>query len=134
MTKAIQQTATFRASPEVLYELYMNSKKHSAATGAPARLSRKVGGRFTAHGGALNGRNLLLVPGKMIVQSWRSTMFKKGDPDSILVLRFTKKPGGARVDMVHSNVPAYDHAGVRNGWPHYYWQRWAAYLKKNKNA
>ena len=130
MTKPIVQTVTFRASPAELYELYMDSRKHSAATGAPAKLSRKAGGRFTAHGPALRGRNLLLIPGRMIVQAWRSTMFKKTDADSILVLTFSKAAGGGRVDLVHANVPIQDHEGVRKGWPRYYWKPWKSYLAK----
>jgi hypothetical protein len=35
MTKAIQQSVKFKASPETLFDMYLDSKKHSAATGAP---------------------------------------------------------------------------------------------------
>jgi hypothetical protein len=44
MTPTIQQRATFPVSPKVLFELYLDSKKHAAATGAPAKISRNVGG------------------------------------------------------------------------------------------
>jgi len=128
MTDAIQQTVEFEASPKTLYSLYIDSAKHTKTTGAPAKVSAKVGGAFRAFAGALSGKNLLLVPGKMIVQSWRSTSFKKSDPDSILVLTFSKTATGARVDLVHVNVPEHDHKGVTNGWPKYYWNPWRAYL------
>ena len=128
MTRAIQQSIVFKASPKTLYEMFMDSKTHSAATGGAARMSRKVGGRFTAWNGALSGANLLLVPGTMIVQSWRSVMFKPADPDSILVITFSKVAGGTRVHLVHVNVPVQDHAGVRKGWPKYYWKPWKRYL------
>jgi uncharacterized protein YndB with AHSA1/START domain len=130
MTPAIQQSVEFSASPARLFEMYMDSKKHSAATGAPARISRKVGGAFTAWGPALQGKNLLIVPNRMVVQSWRSTMFNRGDPDSILVMTFSKTATGARVDIVHAGVPEQDHAGVTLGWPKYYWEPWRAYLAK----
>jgi uncharacterized protein YndB with AHSA1/START domain len=71
--RTIRQTATFRASPEALFDTYLSSRKHSAATGAPAVMSRKVGGRFRAHGGHLRGRNLAIVPKRLIVQSWRGS-------------------------------------------------------------
>jgi activator of HSP90 ATPase len=128
MTDAIQQTVEFEASPKTLYSLYIDSAKHTKTTGAPAKVSAKVGGVFRAFAGALSGKNLLLVPGKMIVQSWRSTSFKKSDPDSILVLTFSKTATGARVDLVNVNVPEHDHKGVTNGWPKYYWNPWRAYL------
>jgi hypothetical protein len=91
-------------------------------------MSRKVGGKFTAWGNQLRGRNLLIVPKRLIVQSWRATHWKTSDPDSILILEFSKAPGGARVDLVHVNVPPYDHKGVTQGWPKYYWKPWKKYL------
>lgn len=63
MTKPVHQSVLFRARPEDLFDIYLDSKKHSASTGAPARMSRKVGGTFTAWGGQLRGRNLLIIPG-----------------------------------------------------------------------
>jgi activator of HSP90 ATPase len=99
-------------------------------TGMPAKVSRRVGAGFTAFGGALRGRNLLIVPKRMIVQAWSSRQWRAGDPDSILVLCFSKARGGGRIDLVHVNVPAHDHKGVTKGWPKYYWAPWKRYLAK----
>jgi activator of HSP90 ATPase len=128
MTRAIQQSVVLKATPQELFETFLDSKKHSAATGMPAKASRRVGGVFTAFGGQILGRNLAIVPSQIIVQSWRAGHWKKEDPDSILVLRFSKAPGGGRIDLVHVNVPEYDHKGVTQGWPKYYWKPWKAYL------
>jgi activator of HSP90 ATPase len=128
MTEAIQQSVEFPASPEDLFEIYMDSKKHSEATGGKAKLGRKAGNPFTAFGGLLRGKNLLVVPGKMVVQAWRSSGWKKTEPDSILVLTFSQTPTGGRVDLVHANVPEHDLAGVTKGWNKYYWEPWRAYL------
>jgi activator of HSP90 ATPase len=130
MTAVIQQSVEFDASPETLYEMYIDSRKHSKATGQPAKLSRKVGAAFAAFSGTLRGKNLLVVPKKMIVQSWRATQWKKADPDSILILTFTKTPSGGRVDLVHANIPEYDHKGVTEGWEKYYWGPWRTYLMR----
>jgi activator of HSP90 ATPase len=127
MTAIIQQSVRFRTSPQTLYELYIDSRKHSRATGAPAKISRKVGGKFTAFGRQLGGKNLYLVPGKQIVQMWRASHWKKEDW-SILVLNFSRVAGGAQVDLVHIGVPQYDHKGVREGWPKYYWRPWKEFL------
>jgi hypothetical protein len=35
----------FAAPPNELFEMYMDSKKHSAATGAPAKIDRRAGGK-----------------------------------------------------------------------------------------
>ena len=130
MTKAIQQSVEFNASPATLFEMYVDSRKHSKATGAPAKVSRKAGAAFTAFDGALRGKNLLIVSNKMIVQAWRSSAFKKSDADSVLILTFSKTPSGTRVDIVHANVPEQDHQGVTEGWEKYYWEPWRAYLTK----
>ncbi|HMD32354.1 MAG TPA: SRPBCC domain-containing protein [Candidatus Acidoferrales bacterium] len=132
MTKAIQQSTKFNATPQALYEMYMDSKQHSAATGGSARLSRKPGGEFTAWNGMLRGKNLLLVPNRMIVQAWRSCNFPSSAPDSILILSFTKEGSGTRVDLVHVNVPPQDYKGVSKGWPTYYWKPWKRHLAKQK--
>jgi activator of HSP90 ATPase len=132
MKPPIEQSVKFNCPPRVLFELYMDSAKHSVATGSKAKISRKVGGTFKAFEGALSGRNLLIVPNKLIVQSWRSTSFKAGDPDSILVLEFEKAPGGSQVHMVHVNVPSHDHKGVTKGWPKFYWKPWKAHLAAKK--
>jgi activator of HSP90 ATPase len=136
MTPAIQYSATFEnATPAKLYELFADSAKHTAATGMPAKISLKVGGKWTAFGKMLLGKNLVLIPNRMIVQTWRSSEWKNSDPDSILVVTFEKAAGGAaKVDLVHVGVPEYDHEGVTKGWIKYYWEPWKAYLSAKKRA
>jgi activator of HSP90 ATPase len=136
MTPVIEAAAIFHnATPAELYELFMDSDKHSAATGAPAEISRKVGGKWSAFNGMICGKNLAFLPNQMIVQTWRSTAWKKADPDSILVVRFEKPTsGGATVHLTHVGVPPYDHKGVTQGWMNYYWKPWRKYLKGRKRS
>ena len=88
-------------------------------------MSRKVGGKFTAWNGQLVGRNLVIAPKQMIVQAWRSSHWKVSDPDSILILRFSRPPrggpGAGQIDLAHVGVPQHDHEGVTHGWRKYYW-------------
>jgi activator of HSP90 ATPase len=130
MTKAIQQSVEFEVCPETLFETYVDSRKHSASTGAPAKLGRKAGAKFIAFDGALLGKNLLVLPNQMIVQAWRADHWKASDSDSILVLTFTRTARGARIDLVHANVPEHDHRGVSEGWRKYYWNPWRAYFAR----
>ena len=60
----------------------------------------------------------------------RATHWKDADLDSVLILNFSKVPGGTRIDLVHVGVPAHDHKGVTKGWPKYYWKPWTKYLSK----
>ena len=129
-TPVIVQSVVLPAPPAKLYAAYLNSREHSRFTGAPAKISGNVGGKFTAFDVQIAGRNLLLTRNEMIVQAWRATHWPRKDADSILILRFSKAPGGGRIDLVHINVPAHDHKGVTDGWSSYYWKPWKAYLEK----
>jgi activator of HSP90 ATPase len=127
-TGAIQQFVKVNATPHAHDEMFINSNKYSATIGGAARIRRKPGGTFSAWNGMLCGKNLLLVPNRMIVQAWRSCNFPSGAPDSVLILSFTKEGKGTRVDLVHVNVPPEDHQGVSLGWPQYYWKPWRQFL------
>ena len=58
------------------------------------------------------------MPGRLIVQSWRSSEFGRRELDSTLVLQLT-----------HVNVADSDFAGVSEGWSKYYFIPWRAYLE-----
>jgi hypothetical protein len=63
------------------------SKKHQSLSGMPAKISKRVGGKFTAWGSHLTGINLVLNPGKKIVQAWRATGWWP-DHYSIAIFRY----------------------------------------------
>lgn len=133
MKPVIEQAVSFpKVTPAELYELFMDSAKHSAATGMPAKVSRKVGGKWSAFSGMILGKTLALVPNRMIVQAWRSSAWKKPDPDSILIVRFEKIKNGAAVYLAHVGVPSYDYKGVTRGWKKYYWGPWRAYFQARR--
>jgi uncharacterized protein YndB with AHSA1/START domain len=102
-TKTLQQTITFKASPQEVYDMLMNSKKHRSLSGEPAKISKKVGGKFTAWGSHLSGINLVLKPGKKIVQAWRATGWWP-DHYSIAIFDITKVRGGTRCPQVGMGV------------------------------
>src|SRR6266851_2748358 len=101
MPKVIRQTVTLPASAETLYAMYLSPRKHAAITGSKVVIGARAEAKFHAFGGALSGRILYTVPGKLIVQAWRSTAFRKGDVDSTLILRFTPKGKSARIELTH---------------------------------
>jgi len=130
MAKTIQQTVTFPVPPEKLFDIYLDSKKHAAAINSRASITRKVGGAFSLFGGMLRGKNLAIVPGRMIVQTWRGSDWRKADADSILILTFSRARGGGRLSLVHANIPDRHYADINRGWPKYYWKPWRAYLRR----
>ena len=130
MTKAIQQTVTLRASAAELFDTYLNAKKHAAVIGGKVSIDVREGKAFRAFDGMLRGRNLVIVPKRLIVQAWRSSSWNKEDLDSILTLKFSDTPDGGRIELVHVNVPEHDRTGVTEGWRKYYWVPWRQYLKQ----
>jgi uncharacterized protein YndB with AHSA1/START domain len=68
-------TATIPASPEDVYQAWLDSVGHSEMTGGEATMSDEVGAEVSAWDGYISGRNLELIPGERIVQAWRTAEF-----------------------------------------------------------
>lgn len=132
MPRLVKQSVVLPAPARELYAMYLDPRRHAAITGHKVVIGSRPGAKFKAFGGALSGRILQAIPGRLIVQAWRSTAFHKGDPDSTLVLRFTPRGRKGRIDLMHVNVPSHDYGGVNNGWKRYYWKPWREYLKRRK--
>jgi activator of HSP90 ATPase len=132
MSRVIKQSVTLPAPAKKLYAMYLSARTHGAVIGGKVSISAKPNSRFSCFGGMLQGRTLYTVPGKLIVQAWRSRKFRKSDIDSTLILRFTPRGRQGRIDLVHVNVPPQDLRGVSKGWPAHYWKPWRRYLKKKR--
>ena len=132
MPRLVKQSVTLQARAEKLYAMYLNPGTHRAITGGKVVISSRPGSRFSAFGGMLRGRTLHTVRGRLIVQTWRSMGWKKGDLDSMLILRFSSMGRNGRIDLVHANVPDHDYHGVNSGWKKYYWRPWRKYLASRR--
>jgi len=129
MAKTIVQKVVFKkTAPKALYDLYMNAKKHSIATGAPATISNKVGSKYTAHGGYISGENLHLEKNKLIVQSWRAQGWDKSHEDSTFTIILEPKGKDTVLYAIHSNLPDKEVEGINKGWHNHYWEPWKKYL------
>jgi activator of HSP90 ATPase len=129
-TKTITQTVVVPATPDEVYDAFVVARKHAAFTGAAATGSARVGGTFTSWDGYITGVHRELVKGKRIVQDWRTTEWPEGAADSQVAFTFKAVKGGTQVRMVHSNVPAEQAAGYRQGWIDYYWTPLKLYFSK----
>lgn len=130
MNKVIEQKVLFKGNTSNdLFDIFVNPKKHSEIHGgAKAKISSRTGKRFSLLDGNLKGKNLLIVPNRMIVQTWRGNVWKKNDLDSILTLVFTDTKNGAEIDLVHSFTPDQ----FIELWEQVYWQPIREYLKTNR--
>ena len=104
MRTVISQSVVVPAPAEGLFAMYTDPAKHAAITGAPVAISVEPGSPFQAFNGALTGATLQIIPQRLVIQSWRSTKFNDGDPDSTLILAFTPEGTNGRIDLVHLDV------------------------------
>jgi uncharacterized protein YndB with AHSA1/START domain len=84
MQYAFALTTTIPASAQDVYEAWLDSLAHTEMTGGEAIMSDEVGAEVAAWDGYITGRNLELVPGERIVQSWRTSEFTDEHEDSII--------------------------------------------------
>ena len=124
---SLHQEVAFKASPQRLYDLLLDSKLFAAFTGMPAEIDRKPGGAFTTFGGLVVGRNVELVPSQRIVQAWRPTHW---DPGVYSIVRFELKPQGVETIIVldHTGFPEGEYDLLNPGWPLRYWEPLRKYL------
>jgi activator of HSP90 ATPase len=127
-TTIVQKIMFKNTSPKALYDLYMNAKKHSVATAAPAKITAKVDTDFSTHGGYITGKNIYLIKDKLIVQSWRTKEWNDSDPDSTFIIELEPKGKNTLLHMIHANLPDKHAESINKGWDQHYWQPWKKYL------
>ncbi len=128
MSRNIIMAASLPATPDTLFDMYLDAETHAAFTGMPVTLERHAGGVFRAFDGMLSGKILHIEPKTLIVQTWRSANWPLTAMDSVLTLSFLAAEEGTRIELVQANIPEEDFAGVSHGWEKYYWTPWRAYL------
>jgi uncharacterized protein YndB with AHSA1/START domain len=79
MSLPIHQEVVLKANSKRVYEALTDASQFSKVTGgAPTEISREAGGLFSCFGGMITGRNLELVPNRLIVQAWRAANWPVG--------------------------------------------------------
>jgi activator of HSP90 ATPase len=130
-TKTIHQIVTFKATPHDVYETLMDAKKHSQLTGSKARITKKVGDKFSIYEGEIEGVNLELVPDRKIVQSWRYSDWPEGHYSTATFL-LEESNGATKLTFTQTEVPEELYEDVAQGWRDYYWQPMKEMLEKPK--
>lgn len=119
------------ATADEVYDTWLNSEGHSNMTGSPASISAEVGGIFEAWDGYIHGRNIELIKGKRIVQSWRTTEFTEDEPDSRIEIDLDSVDDQTRLTLHHSGLPP--HGGqYEQGWVDAYFEPMKDYFLEHK--
>lgn len=110
------------ATPDAIYEILMDSKKHSSLVNSTAIISTEIGGNFEVYDGYINGTNIELVKNSKIVQKWR------GDEDcwpkdhfSNLTINLEKVNKGTKIELIQEDVPKECAEDFDKGWHDFYW-------------
>jgi uncharacterized protein YndB with AHSA1/START domain len=125
-------SAVIPASPAEIYRAWLDSIGHSEMTGGEATMSDEVGADISAWDGYITGRNLELVPGERIVQSWRTTEFDDECDDSVVTILLQETEGGTLLTLEHSNVPDEYKSYEEGGWQLHYFEPMIAYFGEPK--
>ncbi len=127
--KTIRQTVNFKASPQAVYEMLMDSKKHSKFTESKAVISRKISGKISAYDGYIDGKNIKLIPNKKIIQQWRGIEWPEGHY-SIATFELKKTKTGTQLRFTQTNVPDEQYKAISDGWKEHYWNKMKKMLGK----
>lgn len=127
--ESIRATTVIPASPERIYAAWVDGREHSRMTGGKATVVPRLGGRHTAWDGYIEARIRLLSRGRRIVMDWRTTDFPANAPDSRLEILLAPAPGGARITLIHANIPEGQGERYRKGWEEHYFAPMLKYFE-----
>ncbi len=110
-------TLTFhiKAPPKRIYTAWLDSDEHSDMTGGDALITEDVDDKFTAWDGYIWGKNLELIPGKYIKQSWKTADFDDDQDYSTLEVTFDEEDDGTKITLKHSEL-TYKDEHYKQGW------------------
>ena len=129
-TETVLVSEVIPASRHAIYAAWLDTRQHSAFTGDTAVIEPAIGGRHSTFGGYASGTMLELEPHRRIVQSWRSTEFPEGSPDSRLEVTLEDTAGGTLVTILHTQIPEGQGDRYKDGWIQYYLEPLKRYFSK----
>ena len=127
--ESLTMQVVLNVSPRDLCKAWLNSMEHSGFTGAKAVIIPHIGGAFSAWDGYISGKTLEIETPRRILQSWRTTEFPEGSPDSLLEIVFEPEGYGTRMTLNHSNIPDGQKESYEQGWQEYYFKPMNEYFQ-----
>jgi len=116
MADNIKLSVTLPTNPSKIYKAWLNKDEHSAFTRSKANIEKKVGSKFTAVDGYIEGEIKQMILSKKITMTWRTTDFPEGSEDSLLEVNFEGNDSSTKVIVVHQNLPEGDGKKYRKSW------------------
>lgn len=128
--KTIVITSILNTNADFLYKFFVDSKIHTKVTGSNAIINNKVGGKFNAWDGYINGEIVSIEKNRKITQKWRTTDFSDKDKDSLLEISIeVLGENRSKMTLKHSELPLGTEDEYKNGWKEYYIKPLKEYIK-----
>ena len=125
---AIHQEIDIAAPPTSVYAVLTDSEKFAKMTGGrKAAISPDEGGAVSLFGGDIRARNVELVPGRRVVQAWRSGNWPEG-VYSIVRFEMAEEGKSTRLVFDQTGYPPEAEQMLSGGWHKMYWEPMKAML------
>jgi len=128
--EALRVTSTIPVAPTTLYFAWIDSEHHSSMTGDPAKLEPVVGAKYSAVGGYVTGKLVILDLGRRIVMSWRTADFPRDAADSRVEVHFETLGPSTRILILHTDIPEGQSEKYKALWNEKYIAPMRAYFSK----
>ena len=128
--EALRVTSTIPVAPTTLYFAWIDSEHHSSMTGDPAKLEPVVGAKYSAVGGYVTGKLVILDLGRRIVMSWRTADFPRDAADSRVEVHFETLGPSTRILILHTEIPEGQSEKYKALWNEKYISPMRAYFSK----
>ena len=114
--KTIKQAYKINASVEKVWEALVNPEIINKWGGGPAKMSDKLED-FSLWGGDVYGKNIEVVPCKLLKQEWYGGKWAK---PSIMSFKLSEKDGLTTVELFQTDIPDEEEKDIDMGWKDYY--------------
>jgi len=118
VSENIEVSRVIPANPERIFNAWLSGDEHAKMIGSSATYG--ADGHFTAWDGYITGRTVEQAPYSRIVQSWRTSEFPEGAPDSKLEVLLEPEANGTKVTLKHTNIPEGQAQSYQDGWYEHY--------------
>jgi activator of HSP90 ATPase len=127
--KTINLTILFDGNVDEIYDALINPRTLTKITGGKATNNQKEGGKFSAWDDYIQGNNIILIPGKKIVQKWTCADFPSGHFTEVTIEFKKKSEKQTELIFTQTNVPDDFYEDIKEGWNHFYFEPIQDYLE-----
>ncbi|KAJ9060219.1 Co-chaperone [Entomophthora muscae] len=119
-TCTLKDTIEFVASGMDVFQALTDPTLVSIWTRSPATISKDIDSNFSLFGGNIQGTVKELVPGKKIVQKWRTNNWPAGHYSTVTIL-LEEQTGSVNLILEQDGVPVGELDITRRNWAQFYW-------------